>query len=65
MSGGAGVLDALTALTAVTMPGACPYCSGPFSATVHAGSCPKVRSIEYHPNGSVKKVEFTEGSPDG
>jgi hypothetical protein len=28
--------------------------------------CPKVKSIEYHPNGAIKRVEFVgdEGKPD-
>ena len=44
---------------AAQMPGACPYCSGPTSATFHGGSgCPRVAAIEYHPNGAVKRVEL-------
>jgi len=31
----------------------CPHC-GMF----HSGVCPKIKSIEYFPNGSVKKVEY-------
>lgn len=31
----------------------CMWCHG-----YHTGTCPKVRSIEYHPNGSIKRVEF-------
>ena len=39
-------------------PGACPYCSTPTVASYHSGSCPRVRAIEYHPDGSVKRIEF-------
>ncbi len=31
----------------------CPYCNG-----IHAGVCPRVKAIEYHENGNVKRVEF-------
>ena len=37
---------------------ACPHCSGAFSQVFHGGRCPQVKSIEYYPNGSIKKVEF-------
>ena len=40
------------------IPGACPWCSSTYSATFHSGRCPKVRAIEYHPDGRVKRVEF-------
>ena len=26
----------------------------------HVGTCPKVKAIEYHPNGTVKRIEFHE-----
>jgi hypothetical protein len=39
----------------------CPYCSQyPYSFVVHSGKCPKVKSIEYHNNGTIKKVEFND-----
>ena len=38
--------------TSVTFP-ACPWCSDH-----HSGRCPMVKAIEYHPNGTVKRVEF-------
>lgn len=38
--------------TAITQP-ACVYCGA-----WHSGTCPKVKSIEYHENGTVKRVEF-------
>ena len=37
---------------------ACPYCSSAGSWTMHGGKCPKVAEIEYHPDGSVKRVRF-------
>ncbi len=33
--------------------GDCAYC-----ASSHPGKCPLVKSIEYHENGNVKRVEF-------
>lgn len=46
--------------TACEPTGYCPWCSQPsFGSWVyHGGHCPKVKSIEYHPKGSVKRVEF-------
>lgn len=32
---------------------ACPHCG-----MHHATTCPLVKAIEYHPDGSVKRVEF-------
>ena len=40
--------------------GSCPYCSSDSVQVYHQGKCPKVKSIEYHPNGTIKKVEFNE-----
>ena len=55
----AGTNDVAMAYGAAqSIPGACLYCSGPFSLTIHNGPCPRVKSVEYHPNGTVKKVEF-------
>lgn len=28
----------------------------------HAGVCPRVKAIEYHPNGEVKRVEFFDSA---
>lgn len=42
-----------TTKTAVETTRRCPYC-----ATGHEGACPKVKAIEYHPNGTVRRVEF-------
>lgn len=37
----------------------CRWCSNPPNHRVyHYGPCPRVRTIEYHPNGTVKRVEF-------
>ena len=37
----------------------CPYCSGGGTAVYHLGGhCPRVKSIEYHKDGTVKRVEF-------
>ncbi len=38
--------------------GCCPYCSDAIQKTYHGGVCPKVKSIEYYPDGSIKKVDF-------
>ena len=27
----------------------------------YRGTCPRVKSIEYHPDGTLKRVEFHEG----
>lgn len=32
----------------------CPYCG----MMPHPGVCPSVKAIEYHPDGSTKRVEF-------
>jgi hypothetical protein len=40
------------------MPGACRYCSSSIQATFHSGACPRIRSIEYHQDGTVKRVEL-------
>lgn len=60
-----GVNDVAAAYgNARSIPGACPHCSGPFSATIHSGACPRVKAIEYHPDGAVKRVELhPEPSP--
>lgn len=44
--------------TSVQPTGACQWCSSGSSWTIHAGACPKVAAIEYHKNGTVKRVEF-------
>ena len=44
--------------TTVTMGDGCPYCSSESCQVYHQGKCPKVKSIEYHEDGTVKRVEF-------
>lgn len=44
----------------INIPGECPYCSGPSQKIFHGGACPKVKSIEYWPDGTIKKVEFRD-----
>ena len=47
--------------TTTTQPiGACGHCSGNGQWTIHAGTCPKVKAIEYHPNGAIKRIEFKD-----
>ncbi len=36
----------------------CCHCGG-----CHSGTCPKVKAIEYFPNGGVKRVEY-HGTPE-
>ena len=39
----------------------CRWCSNPpHSYIVHYGPCPRVKAIEYYPNGTLKHVEFHE-----
>lgn len=40
----------------VSPEGQCPWC-GP---VWHSGMCPRVEAIEYHQNGTIKRVEFRE-----
>lgn len=57
----AGINDAMIASgNAARITGACPYCSSAFQAVMHGGACPKVNAIEYHQNGTVKRVEFKD-----
>ena len=44
----------------VGMIGECPHCSGAGISVLHSGKCPKVASVEYNQNGTVKKVAFHE-----
>lgn len=40
-------------------PSHCGWCSDPPNHLVyHCGPCPRVKVIEYHPGGRVKRVEF-------
>jgi hypothetical protein len=55
-----GVLESLlvTQGQAMHINGACGYCSGPFNAVIHSGPCPRVTAVEYHTNGTVKRIEY-------
>ena len=33
----------------------CPYCGW-----IHEGVCQRIRAIEYHPDGTIKRMEFHE-----
>jgi hypothetical protein len=43
----------------------CPYCG----MWWHSGMCPRIKAIEYHPNGQIKRVVLfalsNEGGGDG
>lgn len=41
---------------------ACHYCSTDTCKIYHGGRCPQVKTIEYYPDGTIKKVEFFESS---
>lgn len=47
---------------AVPPLGYCPYCSNPEIKyyIVHNGQCPKIKAIEYDPQGNIKRVVFKE-----
>lgn len=46
--------------TAVEQSQPCPYCSGNGVTVYHNGQCPKIKSVEYHPDGTVKKIEYKD-----
>ena len=39
-------------------PAICPHCN-----YGHVGTCPRIKAIEYHPDGTVKRIEFHEPQP--
>lgn len=39
-------------------PGVCRHCSTQFTAVMHGGPCPRVAEIEYHPDGTVKRIVY-------
>jgi hypothetical protein len=45
-----------------SMDSGCPYCSNPSAGhiVIHSGICPKVKEIEYNPDGTVKRIVFKE-----
>ena len=59
-----GWMPAQLPSTGTALPKMCPWCSGNLSFVFHNGICPKVASIEYYPDGSVKRVEFKQGHGD-
>lgn len=42
-------------MTTATMPAGCAYCNG-----IHMAVCPRIAEIEYHPDGTVKRVVLRE-----
>ena len=46
--------------TAAPIP-QCPYCGG--IPHQHVGQCPSVKAIEYHEDGSIKRVEKWSPAP--
>ena len=38
-----------------------PYC--PHCGVGHAGMCWQVKAIEYHPDGTIKRVEYHDPNP--
>jgi len=45
-------------VTATSIPNGDPYSSSDSVQVYH--QCPKIKSIEYYENGTIKKVEFEE-----
>jgi len=47
-----------------SISGGCLYCSNPSAGyfIIHNGICPKIKEIEYYPNGTVKRTVFKEAS---
>ena len=41
-------------ITTATGMNPCPYCG----ITGHLGRCTSIKAIEYHPDGTIKRVEF-------
>ena len=39
-------------------PQNCPHCGA-----IHETTCPRIKAIEYHANGQIKRVEFIEPQP--
>ena len=57
---GGTLSDEATMVVQVLPPGACPWCSRPLEHhwVFHNGPCPRVKAIDYYPDGSIKRVEF-------
>lgn len=50
----AGLNDSLA------MPSYCGHCG-----TMHTGTCHRIKAIEYHENGTIKRVEYHAPLPFG
>jgi hypothetical protein len=50
----------VTSGATVFAPYPCPHCGG-----WHTGMCPRLKAIEYHPDGTVKRVEYHESAGAG
>jgi hypothetical protein len=42
---------------------ACQHCSSPGNPVFHPGHCPRVKAVEYYPDGRVRRVEFHPEPP--
>lgn len=38
----------------------CAWCSSGTNTVFHVSYCPRVKAIEYHANGTIKRVEFKD-----
>jgi hypothetical protein len=39
-------------------PTHCGHCGG-----YHTAQCPRIKAIEYHPNGTIKRIEYHDPAP--
>ena len=46
-------MSTTTTATAIPQVVPCQYCG-----KYHPGICPRIKSVEYHDNGTVRRVEF-------
>ena len=51
--GDIGIGENVMTTAAIGMSGQCAWCGG-----FHTQKCPLVKAIEYHENGTTKRVEF-------
>lgn len=45
-------------ITAAPIRSACSHCG-----MIHATTCPKIKAIEYYPDGTTKRIEFYDLVP--
>lgn len=45
--------ECMTLTASMTLSPNCPHCGN-----IHQGKCPLVRAIEYHENGTIKRIEY-------